>query len=124
MRVRLIPLAFVLAFVGCSKLHEQRSFTVDAGGNHSLQISAPVSSQTVTVALTSDQPVNVWVVLEKAVGGKEEFDPETLKEGVLAKEKNTKEATVTATVPAKEAFRIYVNGATKKASVSVKIDGK
>ena len=55
---------------------------------------------------------------------KDDFNPETLKEGVVAKEKNTKNSTLTATIPAKERYRIFVNGATKKASVTVKIDSQ
>ncbi|HKA06991.1 MAG TPA: hypothetical protein VKD71_07010 [Gemmataceae bacterium] len=125
MRFRLIPLLAVFAVAGCSKIHEQRSFTVDPGGAHTLEVSAPVSQQTVKVAVTSDEPVNVWVLLSKNVPeGKDDFDPEALKEGVIAQEKNTKDATLTATIPAKEKFVIFVNGAAKKASVIVKVDSQ
>ena len=127
MKARLIPLIAVFAMAGCSKIHEERSFTLEAGpdNSHSLDITAPVSQQTVKVALTSDEPVNVYVLLVKNVPeGKTDFDPETMTEGVLAKEKNTKSATVTATVPAKEKYRIFVNGANKKANVTVKVDSQ
>jgi len=127
MKTRLIPLAVVLAMAGCSKIHEERTFTVDALSGHSLSITAPVSEQKVKVTLTSDQPVSVWVVLEKEApqGDKSRFDPDTLKSGVLAKEKNTKEATLTATIPAKEAYLIYVsNPSPKDASVTVKVDSQ
>jgi len=124
MKARLIPVVAVLAVAGCSKIHEERSFTVEAGNSHSLDISAPVSQQTVTVTLTSDEPVNVYVLLVKSVEGKTDYDPETLKEGVLGKEKSTKSATLTVTVPAKEKYRIYVDGASKKANVSVKVDSQ
>jgi hypothetical protein len=125
MTIRRLAIFAVVLVAGCSKIHEQRSFTVDPNGSHSLQISAPLSQQTVKVALTSDEPVSVWVILEKNVpAGKEDFDPETLQEGVLAKEKNAKEATLTATIPGKEAYRVYVTGAAKKANVTVKIDSQ
>ena len=55
---------------------------------------------------------------------KDDFNPEKLTEGVVAKEKNTKDSTLTATIPAKEKFRVFVNGATKKANVTVKIDSQ
>jgi hypothetical protein len=125
MTVRRIAFLAVVLVAGCSKIHDQRSFTVDMNGSHNLQISAPLSQQTVKIVLTSDEPVNIWVILEKNVpGGKDEFDPETIKDGILAKEKDTKEATLTATIPGKEAYRIYVDGAKKKANVTVKIDSQ
>jgi hypothetical protein len=124
MKARLIPLVAILAVAGCSKIHEEKSFTLEAGGSHSLDISAPLSEQKVKVALTSDEPVNIYVLLSKSVEGKTDFDPDTMKEGVLAKEKNIKSATLTATVPAKEKYLIYVDGATKKANVSVKVDSQ
>jgi hypothetical protein len=125
MTLRRVAVFSIILVAGCSKIHEQRSFTVDPGGSHSLQISAPLSQQTVKVALTSDEPVNIWVILEKNVPtGKDEFDPETIKEGVLAKEKNVKEATLTATIPGKEAYRVYIDGVKKKANVTVKIDSQ
>jgi hypothetical protein len=124
MKARLIPLVAILAVAGCSKIHEEKSFTLEAGGSHSLDISAPLSEQKVKVALTSDEPVNIYVLLSKSVEGKTDFDPDSMKEGVLAKEKNIKSATLTATVPAKEKYLIYVDGATKKANVSVKVDSQ
>lgn len=125
MRTCLIPLAIVFSAAGCSKINESRTFTLDSGESQNLKITAPVSQQVVKVALTSDQPVSVWVVLEKDVpDGKDDFDPETLKDKVLAKEKNTKDATLTATIPGKEAYRVFVGGVTKKANVTVKINSK
>jgi hypothetical protein len=121
---RLAFLAVVLV-AGCSKIHESRSFEVEPGGSHSVAISAPLSEQTIKVTATSDSPINVWVLLDKNVGEiKDDFNPETLKEGIIAKEKNTKDATLTATIPAKENYRIFINGATKKASVTVKVDSQ
>jgi hypothetical protein len=115
----------MILLAGCSKIHEQRTFTVDPGGLHSLQISAPLSEQTVQVAVTSDQPVNVWVVLEKNIPqGKDDYDPETITEGVLAKEKNIKDATLTAKIPGKEKYRVLVGSAAKTANVTVKIDSQ
>jgi hypothetical protein len=125
MKLRWLALFILVPLAGCSKIHEQRSFTVEPGGSHSLQITAPLSEQKLQIVLTSDQPVNIWVVLEKNIPeGKDEFDPETLKEGVVAKEKAKTEATLTATIPAKEKFRVYIDGVKKKASVTVKIDSQ
>jgi hypothetical protein len=125
MTLRRFAILAVVLVAGCSKVHHQTSFTLESGADRSIQISAPLSEQKIKVVATSDEPVNVWVILEKNMpSGKSEFDPETLKEGVLAKEMNTKEATLTATIPGKEAYRVYVNGAAKKANVTVKIDSQ
>ncbi|HJZ89941.1 MAG TPA: hypothetical protein VKE40_03660 [Gemmataceae bacterium] len=126
MKGQLVPVVVVAALAGCSKVHEQFAFTVQAGGVHNLKVSAPLSQQTVKVEMTSDQPVSTWVVLEKEVpNGADEFDPEKLRpEAILAKQKDAKEASLTATVPAKEKFRVYINGAVKTANVTVKIDSQ
>src|SRR5439155_7620814 len=79
MKVRLIPALVVVALAGCSKVHEQRSFTLEAFSRNTLSISAPLSEQKVKVVVTSDEPVDVWVLLDKEVppGDKLKFDPET-----------------------------------------------
>jgi len=48
-----------------------------------------------------------------------------MKSGVLAKARDTKDATLEATIPAKEKFEVYVNNmGNKTANVTVKIDSK
>jgi hypothetical protein len=124
MKARYLPLMAVLALAGCSKIHEQRSFTMEPGSSNNLKITAPLSETKYKVEMTSDQPVNLWVLLEKDVpGGKDEFDPEPI-QAVLGKEKNTQQATLNVTVPAKEKFRVYINGPAKTANVTVKIDSQ
>jgi len=124
MKARYLALLAVFALAGCSKIHEQRSFTVEPAGSHNLKITAPLSETKYKVEVTSDQPVNVWVILEKDVpGGKDDFDPEPI-QSVLGKEKSTQQATLNVTVPAKEKFRVYINGPTKPANVTVKIDSQ
>jgi hypothetical protein len=126
MKLRLVPLLAVVVLAGCSKIHEQRAFVVPPQGGNTLTITAPVSEQKITVVLSSDQPVNVWILLEKDVpsGDKDTFDPDAqMKSGVLAKEKNAKDVTLQATIPAKEKFQVYVNNTgSKQANVTVKID--
>jgi hypothetical protein len=125
MKARLLPVLAVIALAGCSKVHHESSFTVEAGNSHNVKISAPVSEQKVKVVVTADKPINVWIILEKDVpGGKDEFDPESIQTGIVAKEKNTKEVTLEATIPAKESYRIYINGPIEKANVTVKIDSQ
>jgi hypothetical protein len=128
MKLRLVPVLAALALAGCSKIHEQRSFVVAPQGGNTLSISAPVSEQKVTIAVSSDQPVNVWVLLEKDVppGDRNDFDPNThMKSGILAEAKNAKDTSLQATIPAKEKFQVYVNNTGgKTANVTVKIDSK
>jgi hypothetical protein len=124
MSIRRLAVLVVIAVAGCSKIHEQRSFEVDSHSFHSLEVSAPLSEQKVKVVVTSDQPINAYILLDKNFQDKDDFDPDQLREGVLAKEKNTKECTLTATIPAKEKYRVFVNGAANKASVTVKIDSQ
>lgn len=125
MRIRYMPMLALVALAGCSKVHVERTFSVDSGSSHSLQISAPLSDQKLKVVMTSDQPVNLYVILDKNLPkDKDEFDPESLKEGVLGKEKAKKDATLSVTVPAKEKYTVFVNGASKKANVTVKIDSE
>jgi len=128
MKLRLVPVFAIFAVVGCSKVHEQRSFTLEQRAGNMLSISAPLSEQKVAVAVASDLPVDVWILLEKDVpaGEKDYFNPdEKMKTGILAKEKNTKEVTLQATIPAKEKYQIYVsNPGTKTATVTVKVDSQ
>ena len=125
MKHRLAPILFVCALAGCSKIHDVRQFSVDATESKTFKISPPVSEQKLKVAMTSDQPVNVWVVLKKDVPpGKEDFDPATMKTGVLASSQMTKDANLDVTVPAQEEYWIIVNGAIKKATGTIKIDSQ
>ena len=128
MKARHVAVYAVLLLAGCSKIHETRSFTLDSFAGNTLSISAPLSEQKVKVAVTADQPVNVWILLEKDLppGGKDDFDPDkTMKSGILASEKNTKDVTLNATIPAKEKYQIYVqNPGGKTDSVTVKVDSQ
>jgi hypothetical protein len=125
MKLRLISVLAVVVLAGCSKIHEQRSFTLDPQATNTLSVTAPISEQKVTVAVTSDQPISVYVLLEKDEPkvDKGELEPEKMKEGVLAKEVLTKSATLEVTIPAKQAFDIFIiNRNNVKANVTVKVD--
>jgi hypothetical protein len=130
MKLRYVPALSILVVAGCSKIHEQRSFTLEPGAGNTLAITAPLSEQKVKVVVTSDQPVNVWVLLERNLpaggrGDRGDWNPDTMTTGVLAKEKNTASVTLEATVPAKEPYQIFVNNPNSKpASVTVKVDSQ
>ncbi len=122
MKARLIPVLALVVLTGCSKIHETRPFKVGPGQMYYFEITEPVSEQKIKVSVTSENPVNIWVMLTKEVPSQDEFDPAT--RTVLASEKNTKEATITATIPAKEKYRIYITGASKETSGTVKVDSQ
>ena len=126
MRARYLPV-FAFVFVcGCSKVHEERSFTIDPLGGHSIEVSAPLSEQTVSVQVTADNPVSVWIILGKSVTGRlDDIDPSKLTSGIITSEKDVKEAKLVATIPAKEKYVVLVNGAKKTdTKVTVKIDSQ
>ena len=125
MKWKTVSVVGLVALAGCSKIHESRSFTLEPADTNNIKVSAPIGEQKIKVTLTADNAVSVWVVLEKDVpSGKDEFDPELLGAALLASQKDATETTLTATIPAKESYRIVVNRATKKATVSVKIDSQ
>jgi hypothetical protein len=79
------------------------------------------------VVVTADNPVSVWVLLDKDIpaGNRDEFDPDVFKVTPLASEKDTKEVTLNATIPAKEKYLVFVgNRGSKSATVTVKIDSQ
>jgi hypothetical protein len=130
MKMRHVPALSILLLAGCSKIHEQRSFTLEPGAGNTLSITAPLSEQKVKIAVTSDQPVDVWVLLERDLpaggrGDRADWNPDTMTTGILAKEKKTTSATLEATIPGKEPYQIYVsNPNPKPASVTVKVDSE
>lgn len=126
MNIRLMPAVVLMFLAGCSKVHEERQFTLEPAAAKMLEVTAPVSQQKVKITMTADNPVNIYLVLTKDVFVKlgEDFDPETMKTGILASEKKVTSATLTATIPAKEAYRIYCGGAAKQTSVTIKIDSQ
>jgi hypothetical protein len=124
---RILPLLAICLVAGCSKIHEQRSFDLKPMGGYSLHISAPVSEQKVKITVSSDQPIEVWVLLEKDIpeSKKDDPEPEKMTAGVLASEKKVKDSALTATVPGKEAYCVFVqNPGNKTATVTVKVDSQ
>lgn len=112
-----------LVLAGCSKLDHESNFELESLASRSIHISAPTYEQKIKLTYSSSEvPVGVWIILDKDIpGDKEEFDPETLKSGVIAKEKDKKEGVITATIPAKENYTIVVSRATKKTQVKIKL---
>lgn len=124
---KLLPLFVLVLLTGCpkSRIHQEKTLNLDAGDSTELQIDGPTGNQNLKVAFKStESAINIYVLLEDQLGGKkDDLDPTKLPAGaILASEKNSKEGTISASIPAKKAYRIFVNGATKKTTVNLKLD--
>lgn len=125
--LRMLPILCVLFLTGClkSKIHQERSFDLESGTSYSLEIDPPTGNQKIKVVVTSaDSAVDAYILLEEALtGDKQELDAAKLPEAaILDKSKNTKEATLSATIPSKKAYRIFIYSPNKKTKVTVKVD--
>jgi len=121
----LLALALLMA-VGCQQhLNEQRDIHVTPGTVKLVSIDGPSRQQKINVEVTSSAPVDVYIVLssgqeaeDKMLDGKR-LDPSN----VLASKDQVENATLDATVPAKNRFCVVVKNAKKAADVKLKITG-
>jgi hypothetical protein len=113
--------AWLLTLVGCQKLRDERTVTIDPpGGSHRITYSGPRSEQKVSVEVSSTgTPVDVYLVLAKDQAEAEK-SIETRKPpaNVLDRKEKTTEATLEGTIPAKEDFCVLIY-ATEAATVKV-----
>lgn len=115
----------VLVVAGCgpNKLNEVKQFNL--GGENSAQtFSAPAqgAAQTVKVEVTSDNTVDVYVLLN-ASGDVANMEEKDLKAKAAASKMATKSETLTVQVPASQTVTVWVgrSGVTQKASGTVKM---
>lgn len=125
--LKMLPVLCVVLLTGClkSKIHQEREFVLESGNTKALEIDAPNGNQKLKVVVTAtDASVDAYILLDEAlVGDKQDLDPAKLPEAaILDKSKNTKDATLSATIPSKKAFRIFIFSPSKKTKVTVKID--
>ena len=126
---RIAPAALLAAFFvasGCSpqKLNVDRDVSVGPGDARQVGIDGPKAEQKVRVQVTATEPVNVDLALDSKSGdlmNKLSADKRPAPGEVLASKEKTKSDTLEGTVPAGQAFSIYVSGATKKSDVKLKI---
>ena len=123
-----VSVCAVLIFLvaGCAdKLNTTSSFTLPDGGNTTKVFDLPAQSaeQTIRVEVTSDKPVDVFVMsaadapnLDGLPSKEWQAKSVTFKEGVTSD-------TLTAKVPAKQATKVVVtpSAKTQKANVTVKL---
>ncbi|WP_020473097.1 hypothetical protein [Zavarzinella formosa] len=126
--LRLLPVLCAVLLSGClkSKIHESRTWPLESGQSKEMQVEGPTGNQKINVKITSsDSNVDAYILLDDQLGAMtSEIDPDKLPPAaILDKSKGTKDATLSATIPAKKAYRIFVNNnASKKTTVIVKLD--
>lgn len=123
-----LPAFTLFLIVGCQKVNYDRTVQVEPGDVQVVMIDPPRSAQKVSVVASSPgTPVDVYVVLEK---DQEEAKQSLLsgkspaKDKLLANKQKAEEATLEATVPAKNGFAVLVSGAKKSTQVKLKITGR
>jgi hypothetical protein len=119
----LLMMALIVA-VGCQKLNVKRTIHINPGDVQDVIIDGPRSEQKINVGITSSAPIDVYVILsaeEQAVKSKLLAGQKPDDSKVLDKALKVDSANLTATIPAKNEFRIMLTGAKKPADVDVKI---
>jgi len=122
----LLALSLLVA-VGCQRLNVEKDIHVSPGEVQDVIIDAPRSEQKIKVDVTSTAPIDVYVILssdqqvvkDKLLGNRSP-DPSKL----LANQQKAENASLDATIPAKNEFRILLAGAKKPADVKVKVTSR
>ena len=114
------------AAVGCqSRLSHEKEYHVESGSTFDVPIDAPRYEQKMTVTVSSDAPMNVYVYLEKdrdavqTALSRGKKAPE-----LLAFKDQVQNDTLEVTVPAKQAPVVTLETGPKAANAKVKITGK
>lgn len=132
LRPHLLLLLPLLWAAGCSvrdTFVQEKNWTLEPTQVQALTVNAPSGNQKVTVKLTSDVPVNVYVAASKDLPGDIDKISDLFLSGkkptTLAAEEKVTDKTLEASVPAKTEFQVIVyNTGTKAASVKLKVEGK
>lgn len=121
-----LALILMTALAGCqSKLNVVSTMQLEAVVTKTLDIDAPRYDQKMVVTIQSDQPINVFVYLQKdKAAATAAIDKDKPSEAMLAHKENVQTETFEVTVPAKQAAIVTVQSMTKPANVKVTINGK
>jgi hypothetical protein len=115
--------AVLAAAAGCAdKLRYERTFTLPEDGARSRELKLPPQSvaQTVRIAVTADQPVDVYVLPEKDL---QRLDAKDWGSKAIASKQGVTAETLTADIPAEQETAVVVTlgSGTAKAQVTVKM---
>src|SRR5262245_22915870 len=133
MRPQLLVLFPLLWSAGCTMrggFTQETSWSVEPTQAQSLIVPAPSGNQKVTVKITSDVPVSVYVAASKDLPGdinkiNEMFLSNKKPTNTMVSEEKVTDKTLETSVPAKTEFQVIVyNPNTKSASVKVKAEGR
>jgi hypothetical protein len=116
----------VAGTAGCqSRVKVTRTVTLEAGQSHLFFIDAPRHDQRLTVAVSANAQVEVFVYLKRDEDAVEQaVQTDRPPPGLLASWKGDSSGTVEATVPAREAAVVRVGSTQRNATVTVNIVGK
>lgn len=107
---RSMVLLMVIGLVGCgSKLSYTDTVSIDSGETQIRMIDAPKSDQRVRVEFTSNNPVNVAVILSEQLDKSDQnLSGEQVPTGALGSEMNTKNGSFEVSIPAGKEFQILI----------------
>jgi hypothetical protein len=116
----------VLMVAGCQKIDYKRTIDVEAGDVQATMFDPPRSEQKVTVTATSSScRVNLYLVLERDQSqARQTMMDYKSPSGALAGQEKTQDATLEATVPAKQGFAVLIGGASKSTQVQLRVKGR
>ncbi len=129
-RLPLLALALALAaLAGCQRLNYKKTFNLDIGESPEAEfgIDGPAREQKITVQVTADEPVKVYVFLEEdAQAARDAIDKFNKPAQALAGKENEKEVSLEATIPAKKGYFVYVGLGNKvrKAKGELHVQGR
>lgn len=121
--------AILLSQIGCQKLDYKKTFTVDGGSVHSINIDPPTRDQNVTVAAKAEGgTIDVYLVLESDMDSVQrslENGTKVDESKVVKSQKNSNDVSFEGKVPAKKGYGILITTAEgKKAEVTLNVKAK
>jgi hypothetical protein len=124
-RAAVIGFLVPLALAGCqSRLNDQRTINIDSGKDSFITLDAPRYDQTVSVTVSADVPVDVYLFLEK---DQAEVDRDVTlgkqSSKVLAAKEKVQNDSLEGKVPAKQKPVLMIRS-TKSGTATLKIVGK
>jgi hypothetical protein len=123
-----VALLACLGLAGCgTAVDSEHSFTMKPADPHKIiEVGSPSKDQKVQVSVTSDQPVNAFVILNRDFDEKEleTIGSEEAPKKALKFEKKTKDSKMEVDVPSGQKFKVFVwpaAGTRTDSNINVKI---
>ena len=119
-------LVCLLPATGCQRLEDERTVQLEGGVPKSVQYDPPRYAQKLAVTASSPGgPVSVYLVkAEDAEAGLNTLAADGTPRDVLAKQENTREASLGADIPAKTGFALLIKGQGQAREVKLKVVGR